>query len=82
MWYYFRNLTDIFYNEDKSMKKAGKIIGIVLACMIGFITIHGNHELKNKAEYKDLFVSTFGYNSDTVTEINGFSCIAFSGERT
>ncbi len=47
-----------------------------------FITIHGNHELKNKAEYKKLFVDTFGYDPDTVNEINGFSCIAFSGERS
>jgi hypothetical protein len=46
------------------------------------ITIHGNHELKNKAKYKELFTEYFGYEPDTVTEINGFSCIAFSGERS
>ncbi len=47
-----------------------------------FITIHGNHELKNKGEYKALFKKYFGYDPDTVTELNGFSCIAFSGERS
>lgn len=46
-----------------------------------FINILGNHEMKNKDEYYDLFVNTFGHEPDTVTEINGFSCIAFSGER-
>lgn len=45
------------------------------------VNIHGNHEFKNKADYKDLFVKYFGHEPDTVTEINGFSCIAFSGER-
>ena len=46
------------------------------------INIHGNHEFKNKAEYKDLFRKYFDQEPDTVTEINGFSCIAFSGERS
>ena len=46
------------------------------------INIHGNHEFKNKGEYKALFVKYFGHEPDTVTKINGFSCIAFSGERS
>ena len=44
------------------------------------VTIHGNHEFKDD-NYKEYFVRHFGYDPDTVTEINGFSCIAFSGER-
>ena len=46
------------------------------------ITIHGNHELKNKSEYKALYAKYFDNEPDSVTEINGFSCIAFSGERS
>ncbi len=45
------------------------------------INIHGNHEFKNVPEYKQLFTQYFGHDPDTVTEINGFSCIAFSGTR-
>jgi hypothetical protein len=45
------------------------------------INIHGNHEFKNVDEYHDLFIKYFGHEPNTVTEINGFSCIAFSGER-
>ena len=45
------------------------------------INIHGNHEFKNVDEYRDLFIKYFGHDPNTVTEINGFSCIAFSGER-
>ena len=45
------------------------------------ITIHGNHEFKDPA-YVQYFQKHFGYEPDTVTEINGFSCIAFSGERS
>ena len=44
------------------------------------INIHGNHEFKND-NYREYFLQYFGYDPDTVTEINGFSCIAFSGER-
>ncbi len=46
------------------------------------VTLLGNHELKNKAEYNDLFKKYFGYEPNNVREINGFSCIAFSGERS
>lgn len=46
-----------------------------------FITIHGNHEFKDK-NYKEYFKEVFGAECNTVTEINGFSCIAFSGERS
>ena len=46
------------------------------------ITIHGNHEFKNKKEYKQLFDTYFGYEPDNVMEINGFSCIASSGKRS
>ena len=45
------------------------------------VNIHGNHEFKNVDEYHDLFIQYFGHDPNTVTEINGFSCIAFSGER-
>ena len=45
------------------------------------VTIHGNHEFKND-NYREYFIKYFGYDPDTVTEINGFSCIAFSGERS
>ena len=44
------------------------------------INIHGNHEFKDD-NYREYFINNFGYDPDTVTEINGFSCIAFSGER-
>ena len=46
------------------------------------ITIHGNHEFKQKNDYYDYFKKNFGYEPDNVQEINGFSCIAFSGERS
>ena len=44
------------------------------------INIHGNHEFKDD-NYKTYFTRYFEHDPDTVTEINGFSCIAFSGER-
>lgn len=44
------------------------------------VNIHGNHEFKND-NYREYFIRYFGHDPDTVTEINGFSCIAFSGER-
>lgn len=44
------------------------------------VNIHGNHEFKDD-NYREYFIRNFGYDPDTVTEINGFSCIAFSGER-
>ncbi len=46
------------------------------------INILGNHEMKNKEQCYDLFRKYFGYEPNTVTVINGFSCIAFSGERS
>ena len=46
------------------------------------ITIHGNHEFKQKNDYYDIFKKTFNYEPSNVTDINGFSCIAFSGERS
>lgn len=45
------------------------------------ITIHGNHEFKDD-NYREYFLRNFGYDPNTVTQINGFSCIAFSGERS
>ena len=45
------------------------------------ITIHGNHEFKDP-KYKEYFQKYFGYAPDNVQSINGFSCIAFSGERS
>ncbi|MBQ6067398.1 MAG: metallophosphoesterase [Clostridia bacterium] len=44
------------------------------------INIHGNHEFKNE-NYREYFIRNFEQEPDTVTEINGFSCIAFSGEK-
>ena len=44
------------------------------------INIHGNHEFKDE-KYCEYFIKHFGHEPDTVTEINGFSCVAFSGER-
>ena len=44
------------------------------------INIHGNHEFKND-NYREYFLKYFEHDPNTVTEINGFSCIAFSGER-
>ena len=44
------------------------------------INIHGNHEFKND-NYREYFLKYFEHEPDTVTVINGFSCIAFSGER-
>ncbi len=44
------------------------------------VNIHGNHEFKDD-NYREYFIKYFGHDPDTVTEINGFSCIAFSGER-
>ena len=43
------------------------------------ITIHGNHEFKQK-EYKEYFANNFDFEPNNVREINGFSCIAFSGD--
>ncbi len=45
------------------------------------VNIHGNHEFKQD-EYREYFLRQFGYDPNTVTEVNGFSCIAFSGERS
>lgn len=44
------------------------------------INVLGNHEMK-AAEAPEYFVKHFGHEVNTVTEINGFTCIAFSGER-
>ena len=45
------------------------------------INVAGNHEFKAD-NYKELFEQYFPHSLDTVTEINGFTCIAFSGERS
>lgn len=45
-----------------------------------FINIHGNHEFKD-GNYHEYFVKAFGYDPNTVTDVNGFKCIAFSGEK-
>ena len=45
------------------------------------VNIHGNHEFKND-NYKEYFVKYFGHEPDTVTDINGFQFVAFSGERS
>ena len=60
-----------FYNTELEHVKGGTKL----------INIHGNHEFKQTETYKQYFVDTFGCDPNTVTEINGFSLIAFSGER-
>ena len=45
------------------------------------INVLGNHEMKND-NYKQLFEKYFGHETNTVTQINGFTCIGFSGERS
>lgn len=45
------------------------------------INVAGNHEFKAD-NYKELFEQYFEHELNTVTEINGFTCIAFSGERS
>jgi len=45
------------------------------------VTLLGNHEMK-KDSCAELFVEKFGYSPNKVYEINGFSVIAFSGERS
>ena len=44
------------------------------------INVLGNHEMKH-AESPEYFRKYLGHEPDTVTEINGFTCIGFSGER-
>lgn len=45
------------------------------------INVLGNHELKTDA-YKELFAQYFGYDINSVTEINGFTCIVFLVDRS
>ncbi|MBO4894767.1 MAG: metallophosphoesterase [Clostridia bacterium] len=45
------------------------------------VNIHGNHEFKDD-NYKEYFAKYFDHEPDTVTDVNGFSCIAFSGTRS
>ena len=45
------------------------------------INVLGNHEFKTD-NYKELFEQYFGHEINTVTEINGFTCIGFSGEKS
>ncbi len=45
------------------------------------INVLGNHEFKND-NYEELFEKYFGHEINTVTQINGFTCIGFSGERS
>ncbi len=45
------------------------------------INVLGNHEFKND-NYKEIFSQYFPHELNTVTEINGFTCIGFSGERS
>ena len=44
------------------------------------INVLGNHEMKN-SEAPVYFEKHFGHDVNTVTDVNGFTCIAFSGER-
>ena len=46
-----------------------------------FINVIGNHEFK-QSYYEDLFRKHFGQELDTVTEINGFTLVGFSGRRS
>ena len=45
------------------------------------LNVNGNHEMKNKS-YEELYEKYFSNDINTVTEINGFSFILFSGERS
>ena len=45
-----------------------------------FINVIGNHEFKHP-EYETFFNRNFGQELNTVTEINGFSLVGFSGYR-
>ncbi len=45
------------------------------------INVLGNHEMKAD-NYEQLFTQYFSHETNTVTEINGFICIGFSGERS
>ena len=45
------------------------------------LNVNGNHEMKNK-NYKELYEKYFPDDLNTVTEINGFKFIVFSGERS
>ncbi len=44
------------------------------------INVLGNHEMKTE-NCTALFEEAFGHDINTVTEVNGFTCIGFSGER-
>ena len=44
------------------------------------INVCGNHEFKQD-DYKEKFEKYFSHGLNTVTEINGFTCISFSGEK-
>lgn len=44
------------------------------------MNVCGNHEFKHD-DYKEKFEKHFSHGLNTVTEINGFTCISFSGER-
>lgn len=44
------------------------------------INVLGNHEMKTE-NCTELFEEAFGQNINTVTDVNGFTCIGFSGER-
>ena len=46
-----------------------------------FINVIGNHEMK-QSNYAELFQKHFGQELNTVTQINGFTLIGFSGERS
>lgn len=46
-----------------------------------FVNLLGNHEMKRK-DAGEIFTEKFGYDPNGVYEINGFSFIAFSGERS
>ena len=45
------------------------------------INVLGNHEMKND-NYEQIFEQYFAHETNTVTQINGFTCIGFSGERS
>jgi len=44
------------------------------------INVLGNHEMKTE-NCTELFEEAFGHDINTVTDVNGFTCIGFSGER-
>ena len=68
--------------EEKAYRDYTATVKAHVKAQTPCITIHGNHEFKNRKHYKAYFEQYFEQAPNTVTDINGFTCIAFSGERS